>query len=438
MISKFKNFIQDDIWRIKAKKLPAKKLFPIRILRVFILTLKEFSKDQCQLRASALTFFSLLSIVPVFAMAFGIAKGFGLEKLLQKKILESSEGQQEVFTRIMEFSEKLLQNTQGGIVAGIGVVLLFWTVIKVLGTIEQSFNHIWGVKAERTLGRKFGDYLAMMLICPVLFIISSSLTVFVTSQMSEIIHKISILSAVAPLLLTVLNLVPYCVWWVLLTFIYIFMPNTKVNFPSALIGGVVAGTIYQVVQWFYIHFQIGAANYGAIYGSFAALPLFLVWLQTSWTIVLFGAEIAFAHQNEDTYEFEPDSMKVSLYFKKLIALRMTQLCIKKFCDGQPGLNASQISDELDLPIRLTRQILYDLADVRILAEVKSDSDKNSTYQPARPVDDLTIPVIIDALEKKGADNIPIQDSVELEKLKDRLQSYYENLATPADKLSLKH
>ncbi len=423
MVTKLIQFLTTDIWRIRSKSLSRKQSILIRYLRMIILSIKGFKEDNCFLRASSLTFFTLLSIVPLFAMAFGFAKGFGLEKMLEDKVMENMQGQEEAFTRIMDFSKALLDNTSGGLVAGIGVAFLFWAVVKMLGNIEHAFNDIWGIKTPRTLARKFSDYLSFMLICPILFILSSSITVFITSQITVITEKISLLGFFSPLIFTALKMVPYCVLWILFTFIYVFMPNSKVDIKSGFIAGVVAGTIYQLVQWGYIHFQIGAAKYGAIYGSFAALPLFLIWLQVSWLVVLLGAEISFAIQNEETYEFEPDCGRVSHSFRKSVSLWVTHLCVKRFANEEAPLTANQISHELELPIRLVREVLFSLVEAGVLSEVKSSVVKEDAYQPATPIEELTIKKVLDALEDSGNNMIPIHESKEFNKIAECMESF---------------
>jgi membrane protein len=203
------------------------------------------------------------------------------------------------------------------------------------------------------------------------------------------------------------------------------MPNTKVNFKSAFIGGVVAGTVFAGAQLAYINFQIGAAKYGAIYGSFAALPLFLIWLQTSWLIVLFGAEVSFAHQNVETYEFEPDCRSVSHSFKTLLSLLITQRLVKRFCDGEKPSDASGLSRELEIPVRLVRQILYELSEAGVLSEVRKGEDKELAYQPAIDVDKITVKFAIDRLEQRGTSSIPVARSGELDKLSEYLRQFDE-------------
>jgi membrane protein len=222
--------MKDDIWRIRLENLPRKKSFFIKQLRIFLLSTRGFAEDKCQLRASALTFYSLISIVPVAAMSFGIAKGFGFEKLLEKRLLEQFAGQEEIIVKIIGFAHSLLANTKGGLLVGVGVIVLFWAVIKVLGNIEDSFNDIWGIKKARPLGRKFSDYLSVMLLCPILMIMASSVTVFITTQVTLITEKVALLGIFSTVIFSVLRFLPYCLIWILFTFLYIFIPNTKVHF----------------------------------------------------------------------------------------------------------------------------------------------------------------------------------------------------------------
>jgi len=435
VIARLIDFITTDIWRIRLRDTPRSKSFFLKQLRIVILAVRGFDEDKCQLRASALTFYSLLSIVPVIAILFGIAKGFGFQEVLEKDLLEKFSAHQAVLVQVMDFAKSLLETTRGGLIAGIGLVILFWTVIKVLGSIERSFNNVWGVKTPRPWSRKFTDYTSVLLIAPILFFLSSSIMVFITSQVTFITEKFALLGFFSSLIFFLLKLLPYCIVWILFTFIYIFMPNTKVKFISGLVAGIVAGTIYQLVQWGYIAGQVGVAKYNAIYGSFAALPLFLGWLQVSWLVVLFGAEISFSHQNVDTYEFEPDCLQVSISFKKLLSLRITHLLVKNFSAGKPPLTATMITHALEVPIRLVRQVLFELAESGIVSAVVTEDGENPAYQPGRDSDSLTIQYVIDALEKRGVDTIPTAHTAELKVLRESLQMFNDSIvSSPANKL----
>jgi len=432
MIKKVIGFANEDIWRIRLRDLPKGKALGIQCLRILLVAGRGFDEHRCQLRASALTFFSLLSIVPVVAMAFGIAKGFHFEKMLQEKILEKFEGQEEVLLKVFDFANAMLENTKGGLIAGIGLIILFWTIIKLLGNIESSFNDIWGIKKARNLPRMATDYLSLMLIAPVLFLISSSATVFVSTQLSFLADKLEILGRLKPLIIFVLESAPFVIMWCLFGFIYVFIPNTKVGLKSGIIAGIVAGTGYQIVQWVYIKFQVGVASYNAIYGSFAALPLFLAWLQLSWLIVLVGAEIAHAHEHTDLYEYEPDSRMVSPAFRKLLSLWVTRLLCKQFASEPAHLTFDAIARMTDIPRKLLTEILEDLKAGGIVNTTNTDG--LTAYQPALDTNLLTVKYVIDALDQRGIDTIPIARDGDLETLSAAMSTFGDLVASsPANR-----
>jgi len=436
-LNKMIDFVTVDIWRVRLEDLPFGRSFLIRQLRIILLSLRGFNEDKCFSRASSLTFNTLLSIVPVVAILFGIAKGFGFEALLRREILEKFPGQaqQEILTKVIGFAESMLETAKGGVIAGIGVVILLWSVINVLSHIEASLNDIWEIKQHRSWGRKFSDYLALMLLSPLLFTVSSSTTVFVTTQITQLTNKIALLGLISPLIFLSLKLIPYVLIWILFTIIYILMPNTKVNLKAGLIGGIIAGTIFQVVQWAYISFQIGTAKYNAIYGSFAALPLFLMWVQVSWWVVLFGAELSFANQNVNTYEYEPDAKNVSPAFKKVLTLQIAHLLVKNFAGGERPLTDTEISSRLKMPIRLVHSILYDLVQSRVISETRTTEDQKFGYQPARDINTLTIKYVVDAIDQNGTNSIPVARTEEFETLSHALEEFRDEMeASPANKL----
>ena len=435
LISNFFSFIRTDIWRIRLDDLPFGKSFLLRQLRTIILAIRGYDEDRCLLRASSLTFFTLLSIVPVVAVFFGIAKGFGFERLLEKQLFERFPGQEEILNQVINFANSLLEQTRGGLIAGVGLLVLFWAVLKVLAHIETAFNDIWEIKESRSWGRKFSDYLAIMLISPIFILMSGSITVFIKTQLTLFTRKVAFLGIFSPLISFSFELIPYVLVWILFTILYIIMPNTRVSLKAGFLGGVVAGTLYQIAQWAYISFQISTAKFNAIYGSLAALPLFLMYLQISWWIVLFGAELSFANQNVDTYEFEPDSLKVSPRYKKLLTLQIIHLLIKRFENGDPSPIDSQISKQLHMPIRLVHVILSRLVKSGLVSEIKTKSNKEFAYQPARDINQLTIQSVLQALDHEGIEDIPVAKTEDYEALSEALQDFSEAMERlPANKL----
>jgi membrane protein len=440
MISRITNFFKTGIWEIRLKDLSPLETFFIKYLRIILLASRGFIRDNCQKTASVLTYYSLLNIVPVVAVAFAIAKGFGLEKLIEKQILQMADKanwQADVTNQIISFSHKLLEQAKGGLIAGIGVVLLFWTVISILGKIEESLNDIWEVGKSRTLVRKFSDYIAMMVFAPVLLIISSSATVLVASQVKVIVNKIALLGVFSKVIFLLLNLLPYVSIWVLLTMLYLIMPNVRIPLRSAILGGITAGTITQIVQWIYIKFQIGAASYGAIYGSFAALPLFLAMLQMSWMIVLLGAEIAYANEHYETFGFHPDYSKMSVSSKKLLMLRIFHLLTKKFSLGEKPSSVSQIAHALEIPVRLVRQFLHELSDVGLVVETAKGIKGEVAFQPGRTIENITVKFALDEYEKYGITKIPDYQSDEAEKISKYLKDISETIEKSPANVRLK-
>jgi membrane protein len=436
MIQELTRFLKEGLWEIRLRSLSPLKALGVRYLRVLILAVRGFNQDECPRRASALTYYSMLNIVPLAAVAFGIAKGFGLEKLVENRILQIAEQanwQSDITNQILTFSRSLLEQTKGGLIAGVGVVILFWTVISIFGKIEDSLNAIWEVKKPRPLVRKFSDYMAMMIFAPILLIISSSLTVLVAGQVKVIVQKISLLGAFSSLIFFLLNFLPYVSIWVLLTVLYVVMPNTRVPLRSGILGGVAAGTIYQIVQWAYIRFQIGASGYGAIYGSFAALPLFLVWVQLSWMIFLLGTEIAFANEHYETYGFHPDYARLSVASRRALTLRIFHLLVKRFTQGEKALGANHIAPLLKIPERLVQELLHKLMSAGLVTETTRETGHDIAYQPGRSIENITLKEVIDTFEQEGDTRIPATEadtekiSLSLKKISEAIEKSPENV-----------
>jgi membrane protein len=439
-VSQVVHFLKIGIWEVRLKNFPPVHAFLIRCLRVVILAIQGFIRHDCSKNATVLTYYSLLNIVPLIAVIFAIAKGFGLKKIVESHVLKiagEANLQPEVTNQILGFSNTLLTQAKGGLIAGVGVALLLWTVISILGKIEDTFNTVWEVKKPRTVVRKFTDYITMMVLAPVLFAISSSATVLIASQVEVVIRKVSLLGPLSSVILFLMNLLPYFTMWVLMIAVYIVMPNTRVPVRSGVLAGIAAGTVYQVVQWVYIKFQIGVAGYGAIYGSFAALPLFLGWLQMSWMILLFGSEIAYANEHSETFGFGPDYSRINSASKKLLLLRIFRLLVKKFHHGERPLNLRQIAYELEIPIRLSKQILSELVNVGLVVEVAEGVKHETAFQPARSIEGITIKNVLDECEQHGSDAIPALQSGEEEKIAECLRDIERTVETSPGNVKLK-
>lgn len=410
LFKRISHFLTHSLWRVRLDKLEKKQSFFIRQLRIFSLAINGFNEDKCLLKATALTYYTLFSIVPIIALAFAIAKGFGFEQSLQQDLLLKFQDQKDILTQAFVYADKMLANTQGGLIAGVGIVLLLWSIIKLLSSIEDSFNEIWEIKRDRTWTRKITDYLSIMLIGPIFIILSGGLTVWLKTGLDTVASNVEIIS---PVTVVFLKLFAFGLMWSMFIFLYMALPNTKVTLKGAAMGSLIAAILFELLQWAYVSSQIGVASYNKIYGSFAALPLFLIWIQYSWFVVLFGAELTFAHQNVDHYELESDITNISDRYKRVIALLIANMVVKNFNEGKPALTSVEIASKLDLPLRLARVIINEFIETGVFNEVKMAADKEIGYQPGITDSKLTVKFIIDKLDEKGVNELPIDDSKEL-------------------------
>jgi len=416
-------YLNDLIWRTSLSDISRGKSFVYRQLRIIVLAARGFLNDRVQLRASALTLYTILSIVPFVAIAFGVAKGFALDQKLQDVFAKEFQSQPEVLNWITTQATGALQATRGGYIAGIGIIILIWSVMSLLGQIENSFNHIWQIESSRPWYRKFTDYLAIMLIAPVFLILSSSITVFVNQELTNFMARSAILDYFKPIVGFLIKFAPYLLTWIALTILFLILPNTKVKLKPAIISGIVAGTILQILQWLYIDLQFGITKLSAIYGSFAAIPLFIVWVQSSWIVLLLGAELSFANQNVSRYEFEYEALNVSPFQKRALVLMILNMIVRNFSVGEKPISSENISKSLKIPVRLVRDILQDLHNVKLVSVIHENEHEERLYQPALDINKLTVSFVLNRLDKKGTEHQIFVKTAEFNKITSILEKF---------------
>lgn len=352
-------------------------------LRIYNIVLFRIQSDLCFLRASSLTFQSILSIVPLLAVMFGIAKGFGIEKVLENILRREFHDQQQIISYYIDFGYTLLTQAKGGLIAGIGVVALLVTVMRLLSNVENSLNTMWGVKLGRTLIRMASDYLAIILICPILITASSSITFFVTASLEELSTKQSSLQGFSPLLLHTIPLIPYVMSTLVFMIVYITMPNVRVRLSSSLLAGIFAGCCYQILQATYIGLQLKISNAGAIYGSFAAIPLFMTWLYISWVIFLIGGEIVVIHQERlwDPKILAP-YRNLTGFEKELVMLACTKATIDSFLKQAP-LKVRDLAKLLHMSERQVTELVDELCDAHLTYKITTATESESSIVPAQ-------------------------------------------------------
>ncbi len=409
MLKKIKNFFREEIWSHDLSTKSARRSFVIRQVRIYILAFKGFFEDRATVKAAALTYFTMLSIVPVFAIVFFIARNFGFEGRLDEMINNNATGQEEIVNWLTGLVDDLLLNVRGGLVAGIGGLVLFWSVVQVLNNIESSFNDIWQIKKARSPARKFSDYLAIIIISPFAIGLSGSMKVKIQTMADQF-------EFLKPLVVWLIKSVPYVSIWILLTLVYIVMPNTKVKFKNGLIAGFIAGTVAVLFQSLYQDLQIGVWRFNTLYGSIAMIPLLLLWLQVTWLIVLMGAELAFAYQNIEHYEYEEAALKLSHDNKRILTLLISHQIIQNFEEGGEPRNTEYLSHQLGIPLRLLNELVYELVSAGILVELAAENPKDRSYVPAVDIHNITVEYIYSQIEKMGGDHLYVTESAELEKI----------------------
>lgn len=396
-------FINTEIWR--TTKTEGWDGLKLRVLKILIITAKEFKKDKIVLQASALTYLTILSIVPLVAMIFGISKGFGIENLIRQELDKMFLGQEVVKDTIFEFAQNMLSNSKGGLIIGISIIVLFFTVMKLLNNIEHVFNNIWGKQKARNIIRKFTDYLALIVIAPILIILSSGVTIFVEQQLRMIGRTGQIEAYVTPLAAFLVQLSPFVLIWLLFTMIYVIMPNTKVKFVNGLIAGVIAGTLFQIVQQGFITFSFLLGNFGAVYGSLAVVPLFFIFNQLSWIIVCIGGELSFAIQKSEEYIPDERDIKFSMADRNKIALLIVHAIVKSFEKNEPHWTKQALAVSLHIPHRFVSNAINGLVEAEILVRSLPKKGANYVYLPALDINQIDINLVLRKLERSGENSL---------------------------------
>lgn len=407
MLRWFRNtvyFLKDGIWHVQPGDVSRWRYILYSLIKRLLLSIELFTEKRLVASASALTYSTLLAIVPVFAVVFAIARGFGYSKYIEVWFRDVLSSQPQVAETIIGFVNSYLVHTKSGIFLGIGLLLMLWTVIMLLSNAEQAFNNIWQVKKQRSLYRTITDYMAMFLLTPFIIVLSSGISIFMTT----FIEHIDEYMVLKPMLKFLIAAMPYLLMSLVFILLYVFMPNTKVKLSYAIVPGVLAGVAMQGLQFLYIDSQIWVSSYNAIYGSFAALPLFMLWLQISWTICLFGAELCYASQNLEDFAFRASTENLSHRYRLMLCMLLMSHICKRFDKGERAYTALELKFVTNIPIRIIHDLLYELTKVRLIVEVTSDEKgEDSVFMPAESISHLSVGTLIDRLESEGKWNFDV-------------------------------
>ena len=362
----------------------------VRPLKLIIYTLEGLMAHGTMDMGAALTFYTLMSIVPVLALVFAVVKGFGLVESLVENLYSLLPQMPEVVDYMVDFANKALARTQGGVVATVSLLTLFWAVIRMFESIEANFNKIWEVKSTRTLVRKYCDYITVIIIAPLRWIIATSVGSYALDMLGA---QGSVWLQLASKALSLV------VVWAMFAFVYLVLPNTKVRLRSAVMAGVMAGSCFFVFQALYVYLLKWMTSYSAIYGSFAALPLFLLWMQNSWSNLLIGCELSFALQNEKRFDEERQLPATSHDDDSKLMVAITAFVARSFHQGEGAVPMIAIREGLGLPTRIASKLVARLVAADVLNEVRCDEvEYDVAYAPARDVTALRVCDVLAAVD----------------------------------------
>lgn len=375
-------------------------LWSVKAMKILNLSVRSFLDRDLQIRAGSLTYSTVLAIVPALAMLFAIGRGFGFQNLLQTELFRYFPSQRQALETAFTYVDNYLSQASQGIFIGIGLIFLLWTLISLMSNVEDTFNHVWGLTTKRSLQRKFTDYTALFLLLPVLMVCSAGISIFMSDAVQEVFEG----DVLTPVMQRLLSLMPTVISWFIFTAAYYLIPNTKVKLSGAVFAGILCGTVFQGLQWLFVSGQVYVSKYNAIYGSFAFLPLLLVWLQLSWLIALSGVVLTYSWQNFDNFAHREKAQDVSLSYANRLAIAILSVAASRFKRHEPALTRTEVLRDCGIPAVMADDLLNRLQRARLLSVIATQ-DKHggdtTAYQPAYDPDDLTLNTAINALTDLG-------------------------------------
>ena len=376
-------------------------LWSVKTVKIINLSVRSFLDRDLQVRSCALTYNTVLAIVPALAMLFAIARGFGFQNLLQSELFRYFPAQHQALETALTYVDNYLAQASQGVFVGIGLIFLLWTLISLMSNVEDTFNHVWGTTTKRSLHRKFTDYTALFLLLPVLMVCSAGISIFMSDAVQHVFEG----NPLSPVMHRLLAFMPTVISWIIFTAAYYMVPNAKVHFKGALLAGILCGTVFEMVQWLFVTGQVYVSKYNAIYGSFAFLPLLLVWLQLSWLIALSGVVLSYAWQNFDSFAYRDKTKDMSQVAVNDLSITVMALATKRFKQHQGPLKRSDLIQEYELPAPLAEQLLTRLLKAGLLIKVATngeDDGQDPAYQPTADPDDFSLTSVLMTLTEEGS------------------------------------
>lgn len=430
-------FVRLDMWRLKPEELSLGRRTWVASLRVVYMTVQAYLEAGIGALAGSLTYSTVLSVVPMLAVIIGIAKGFGLQEVVGDALMRALPGHETEFERTLGYVENYLSQVQGGLFIGVGLLVLFYTVLMLLSTIEDAFNKLWQAPYPRSWSKRVVNYLGAFILLPLLLTVSSGTTIFLSTLSHTYLGSLGVLSTLTTQLL---SLLPYVLITLAFTGIYYFIPNVRVRFIPALLAGGIAAILFQLFQGLYISGVLWISKYNAIYGSFAAVPLALLWMQLSWVIILLGAQISYAIQHVWHFNAPPSEEMPSRYYQDLLLITLAaEITARYSSEEEAPYRAETLAALCDLPLRPTQEALRQLRQMGLIIEVNygRDAVEGGYYHPNIPPDRFTLSVLFEALDRYGSMTEELPRSVKESPIGVLRVRCYEALLAPGREILLR-
>ena len=399
--SEIVKFLRYDMWRVTATEYDGVfQRIGYSIIRTIVLVARGFTSKNLNDKAKALTYSLIFAVVPILAMVVAVAKGFGVMDVIQEQLNASFLGETNMVPTVMEMVDRYLETAQGGVFIGIGILILLWAVYSFFQSVETAFNQIWNVQKSRSVLRQVTTYIAIVVLIPVLIVCTAGITIFLHTTV-ETFGSMEKMQEYYENSGT--EFLQFFMCWFLFTWMYIAIPNTKVQFKSAVIPGVIMGSLFQILQMLSVYVIAMLGRTSIVYGAIATIPILMIWLQYTSLLILIGAEMSFAIQNKDEFEYEQDVNRMSRRYKDFIMLYLLSVIIKRFENDEPPLTAHKLAVRDHIPIRLVNQLLSRMVETGILREVYVEEEEERTVQPALDTHKISIGMVLGRIESQGAE-----------------------------------
>ncbi len=420
-ISHIVDFVRYDMWRQKKTDMNSwYKRLGFRIVRTIVLVVRGFGSKNLNDTAKSLTYSLIFAVIPILAMIVAVAKGFGVVDVIEQQLNHSFLGETNLVPTIMTMVQRYLDTAQGGLFIGIGLLILLWAVYSFFQSVESAFNKIWNVKQSRSILHQVATYIAIVVLIPVLIVCSAGLNILVHSAIDGVselglMHNVLHHSGI--------KLLQFAMCWLLFTLMYLAVPNTKVRFVYALIPGVLMGTLFQLLQMLSVYLIALLGRTSIVYGAFATIPILMTWLQYTSLLILIGAEMSYALQNDEEFEYEHDLNRMSRRYKDFVMLYLLTLIVRRFEAAEPAYTSHDLAESNHLPIRLVNALLSRMVETGILTEVLNEETDERTYQPALDTHQMSVGMVMSRIEAQGSEEFLLSPTREMQAFWEKYVAY---------------